>query len=98
MHDSAVAENVETATNPAPIKHSHSRWFDHLRLAVAAILLVPAIWFSWKTENELVARRVMRTDLAEIENVSYGMLSADKWRDIIGPILNAQVDQLDLTG
>jgi hypothetical protein len=98
MLDSAVAENVETATNPAPRKHSHSRWFDHFRLAVAAILLLPAIWFSWKTENGLVARRAMRTDLAEIQNVSYGILSADKWRDIIGPILNAQVDQLDLTG
>jgi predicted phage tail protein len=62
------------------------------------ILLLPAIWFSWKTVNGLEARRVMRTDLAEIENASYGILSADKWRDIMGPILNAQVDQLDLSG
>jgi hypothetical protein len=97
MLDSAVAEKVDTTT-PTPKKRSRSRWFDYLRLALAAILLVPAIWFSWKTENGLVARRAMRTDLAEIENASYGILSADKWRDIIGPILNAQVDQLDLTG
>jgi hypothetical protein len=98
MLDSAVAEKVDTTTTPTPKKRSRSRWFDYLRLALAAILLVPAIWFSWKTENGLVARRAMRTDLAEIENASYGILSADKWRDIIGPILNAQVDQLDLTG
>ncbi len=96
MSHSAVAEKVETATNPSP--RMHSRWLDHLRLAVAAILLLPAIWFSWKTENGLVERRAMRTDLAEIENASYGILSADKWRDIIGPILDAQVDQLDLKG
>ena len=97
----AVAENVDIETKPSPSKPSsskHSRWFDYFRLAAAGILLLPAIWFSWKTENGLVARRAMRTDLAEIENASYGILSADKWRDIIGPILNAQVDQLDLKG
>ncbi len=65
---------------------------------MAAILLVPAIWFSWKTVDGLAARRNMRTDLAEIENAQYGILSADKWRSIIGPILNAQIDQLDLKG
>jgi hypothetical protein len=96
MSDSAVAENVDTATNPSPGKHSH--WFDYFRLAVAAILLLPAIWFSWKTVDGLEARRAMRADLAEIENVQYGILSADKWRSIIGPILNAQVDQLDFKG
>jgi paraquat-inducible protein A len=96
MSDSPVAENVDTATNPSPGKHSH--WFDYFRLAVAAILLLPAIWFSWKTVDGLEARRAMRADLAEIENVQYGILSADKWRSIIGPILNAQVDQLDFKG
>ena len=57
----------------------HSRWFD-FRLAVAVILLVPAIWFSWKTVDGLAARRLMRTDLAEISNARYGILSADQWR------------------
>ena len=65
---------------------------------MAAILLLPAIWFSWKTVDGLAARRAMRTDLAEIENARYGILSADKWRTIIGPILNAQIDKLDLKG
>ena len=89
-------EKVDTLTNPSPGKHS--RWFDYFRLAVAAILLLPAIWFSWKTVDGLETRRVMRTDLAEIENAQYGILSADKWRAIIGPILNAQIDQLDFKG
>ena len=31
-------------------------------------------------------------------NVRYGILSADQWRAIIGPMLNAQVDKLDLKG
>jgi len=86
---------VGTPTNPSPIEHS--RWFG-LRLAASVILLLPAIWFSWKTVDGLSARRVIRTDLAEITHVRYGILSADQWRGIIGPILNAQVDKLDLKG
>jgi hypothetical protein len=61
-------------------------------------LLLPAIWFSWKTVDGLAARRLIRTDLAEIENARYGILSADQWRTIIGPMLNAQIDQLDFKG
>jgi hypothetical protein len=86
---------VDTLTNPPPNKHS--RWFD-LRLAAGVILLFPAIWFSWKTVDGLAARRLIRTDLAEITHARYGILSADQWRDLIGPMLNAQVDKLDLKG
>ena len=97
-----VLENAATKpTNPSTSGHArgrHARWFNLFRVAVAAILLLPAIWFSWKTADGLVARRVMRTDLAEIENAQYGILSADKWRAIIGPMLNAQIDQLDFKG
>ena len=97
-----VLENAATKpTNPSTSGHArgrHARWFNLFRVAVAAILLLPAIWFSWKTADGLVARRVMRTDLAEIENARYGILSADKWRAIIGPMLNAQIDKLDFKG
>jgi hypothetical protein len=62
------------------------------------LLLLPAIWFTWKTVDGLAARRVLRTDLAEITNARYGILSADRWRELIGPMLNAQVDKLNLTG
>lgn len=72
-----------------------SRALD-LRLSAALILLLPAMWFGWKTVDGLAVRRVMRTDLAEITHARYGILSADRWRTILGPILNAQVDKLDL--
>ena len=91
----AIVTNVETAANPSPSEHS--RWFN-LRLVLAALLLLPAIWFSWKTVDGLAARRLLRTDLAEITHARYGILSADQWRTIIGPMLNAQVDKLDLKG
>jgi hypothetical protein len=90
-----VVENVDTPTNPSPSEHSRS--FD-FRLAAALILLLPAIWFSWKTVDGLAARRLIRTDLAEITNARYGILSADQWRGLIGPMLNAQVDKLSLKG
>ena len=86
---------MDTTTNPSPSEGS--RWFD-FRLVVGVILLLPAIWFSWKTVDGLAARRLVRTDLAEITHVRYGILSADQWRGTIGPILDAQVDKLDLNG
>jgi hypothetical protein len=86
-------DNAGTPTNVSPSEQSRS--FD-FRLAAAVILLLPAIWFSWKTVDGLAARRLLRTDLAEITHVRYGILSADKWRDLIGPMLDAQVDKLDL--
>jgi hypothetical protein len=86
-------ENACTPTNVSPSEHSRS--FD-FRLAAAVILLLPAIWFSWKTVDGLAARRLLRIDLAEITHARYGILSADKWRDLIGPMLDAQVSKLDL--
>lgn len=61
-------------------------------------MLAPAMWFSWQTMDGLAKRRDLRTDLAELEHVRYGLLSANQWRSIIAPILNAQVDKLDLKG
>jgi hypothetical protein len=87
--------NVGTPANPSPSEHSRS---FNLRLVASVILLLPAIWFSWKTVDGLAARRLLRTDLAEITHARYGILSADQWRTIIGPMLNAQVDKIDLKG
>ena len=87
--------NVESASTPTdPSPYTHPLMFK-ARLIAAGLLLLPAIWFSWITVNGL-ARRVQRTDLAEIEHARYGILSADQWRSIIGPMLDAQVDKLDL--
>jgi hypothetical protein len=90
-----IVEDLDTPTNLSP--GNQARWF-HLRLAAALILLLPAIWFSWKTIDGLAARRLLRTDLAEITHARYGILSADQWRSIIGPILDAQIDKLDIKG
>src|SRR5580704_868886 len=88
-------DNVALPTEPSP--REPSRHFD-FRLAAGAILLLPVIWFTWLTIDGLAARRQLRTDLAELTHVRYGLLSADRWRDIIAPILNAQIDKIDLKG
>jgi hypothetical protein len=88
-------DNVAVPREPSP--RELSRKFD-LRLALGAILLLPTIWFTWLTADGLAARRQFRTDLAEMTHVRYGLLNANNWRDIIGPILNAQIDKLDIKG
>jgi hypothetical protein len=86
-------DNVAVPKEPSP--REPSRRFN-LRFAAGAILLLPVIWFTWLTVDGLAARRQLRIDLAELTHVRYGLLSADRWRDIIAPILNAQIDKLDL--
>ncbi len=88
-------DNVALPAEPSP--REPSRKFD-LRFAAGTFLLLPTIWFTWLTADGLAARRQLRTDLAELTHVRYGLLNADRWRDIIGPILNAQIDKLDLKG
>ena len=80
--------------NVAAPAESSPRQF-HLRLAASAILLIPVVWYTWLTIDGLQARRQLRTDLAEIRCIRYGLLSADRWRDIITAILNAQIDKID---
>jgi hypothetical protein len=70
--------------------------FD-IRFAAALLLLAPAAVCTLRTSNELTARRDLRTDLAELGHVRYGMFNADRWVEQILPILNKQIDALDLT-
>jgi len=72
------------------------RIFD-FRFAIALLLLAPAAIFAWRTVDGLASRRVLRTDLAELGHVRFGVLNADRWVEKILPILNGKIDALDLT-
>jgi hypothetical protein len=62
------------------------------------VLLLLAVGNSVRqTIDILSARRNLRTELAEISHARYGLLDADRWVEKIVPILEAQVDALDLT-
>jgi len=86
--------------NPEPATASETgptRRFD-VRPVAAAILLVIAAGFTYRTIDGLAERRKLRTELAEISHVRYGLLNADRWVEKLVPILNARIDTLDLSG
>src|SRR4051794_10417468 len=68
----------------------------YMRLIAAGLLLVAAAALTWSTIEELRARRALRTDLAELGHIRYDLLNADRWIEKIVPILQTQIDQLDL--
>ncbi len=68
-----------------------------LRLAAGLLLLLAVANSVWQTIDILYARRTLRTELAEISHARYGLLNADRWVEKIVPILDAQIDSLDLT-
>ena len=67
-----------------------------LRVAASVLLLAAATHLTWATVQGLEKRRNLRTQLAEISHVKYGLLNADRWVEILLPALNKQVDALDL--
>jgi hypothetical protein len=68
-----------------------------LQLAAGLLLLAAAGNSVRQTIDILSSRRTLRTELAEISHVRYGLLNADVWVEKIVPILGAQIDALDLT-
>lgn len=69
-----------------------------VRLIAGVILLLVAAILTWSTIGELSARRELRTDLAEIGHVRYGLLNADRWVEKLTPILETRIDAIDLAG
>src|SRR5580658_2007714 len=61
------------------------------------LLLLAAGNSVWQTIGILSSRRELRMDLAEISHARYGLLNADRWVEKIVPILDSQIDALDLT-
>jgi hypothetical protein len=67
------------------------------RLIVSLFLLAAAVVFTRSTIDGLESRRRLRSELAEISHVRYGLLNADQWVARLVPILNAQIDSIDLS-
>ena len=66
------------------------------RLIAGLILLAVAGLFTARTIDGLSTRRTLRTELAEIGHVRYGLLNAGRWVRIMLPILDARIDSMDL--
>jgi len=67
-----------------------------LQLVAGVLLLAISAAFTWLTIQGLAERRRLRTELAEISHVRYGLLDVDRWVEKIVPILDARIDALDL--
>jgi hypothetical protein len=67
-----------------------------VRLAASVLLLGVCAFMTWQTLQGLAERRVLRTDLAEIGHARYQLLNATVWIQKITPVLEANVDTLDL--
>jgi len=78
------------------VKQSPPRYATVLKLVASLFLLAAAALSTWETIDGLAQRRVLRTQLAEISHVRYGLLNADRWVDKLVPILEAQIDALDI--
>jgi hypothetical protein len=70
--------------------------FD-FRFLIAFLLLAPAGYYTWLTIDGLAARRLLSMEAAELAHVRYGVLNADQWVQRLVPILDKQIDALDLT-
>lgn len=68
-----------------------------IRRILASALLIGAAWLLVSLVGDLNRVKILKTDLAEIQHVRYGLLNADDWVDQISVILKKQVDELDLT-
>src|SRR5580698_9203339 len=66
------------------------------RLIAGVLLLAVAAVCTWFTIDGLAARRVLRTELAEISHARYDLLNIDRWVAKLLPIFDAQIDALDL--
>ena len=66
------------------------------RFFAGVLLLAVAVAFTWLTIDGLSARRRLRTELAEISHARYELLNADVWVKKMLPILDANIDKLDL--
>ena len=79
-----------------PPKPTAGGRFDFFRLVVGLLLLGVAAFFTWRTIGELSARRHLRMEVAELSHVRYGLLNADRWVAKLVPILDKNIDALDL--
>lgn len=68
-----------------------------LRRLLAVGLLLGSAWVLADLIGDLNRGKMLKSDLAEINHVRYGLLDADEWVERIAATLEKKVDELDLT-
>ena len=84
------------SSESAETSPSHPQGKIDLRLIAGVLLLAATGVCTWLTIQGLAARRILRTELAEISHARYDLLNVDRWIEKILPIADAKIDALDL--
>jgi len=57
-----------------------------------------AAWCGYTIYNLSAERAALKKDYSEVNNIQYGLLSVNKWRDNITDIVTAQIEDFQLSG
>lgn len=72
-----------------------------LQNTLLALVLIPVlggiIWCGYQVKQLSAQRAAIRKDYSELNNIQYGLLSVDAWRDNITGIVNEQIDAFDFS-
>src|SRR5262245_18776581 len=68
-----------------------------IRIAICAILLAATGILTYRLDLAIHANRQIRVDLAEIQDIQYGLLNANVWAERIEPIFSNKIAAFDLT-
>ncbi len=81
--------------------HLHTAREKFFRL-LFIIGMLPFIFFSgwcgYTIINLSAERAQLKSDYSEVNNIQYGLLSVDRWRDNISAIVNEQIEGFNLNG
>ncbi len=85
---------MEESTLQTP---KHKRLYQALLVLLLTPVLVYAIWNGYQIRSYSHERAEMRKDYSEVNNVQYGLLSVDRWKENIFGIINQQIDAFEFT-
>lgn len=71
--------------------------FRILFILVILPLVGYAGWCGYTIYNLSQERAVLKKDYSELNNIQYGLLSVDRWRDNITEIVSVQIEQFELS-
>ncbi len=71
--------------------------FRILFILVILPFVVFAGWCGYSIYNLSAERAVLKKDYSEVNNIQYGLLSVDRWRDYIADIVNCQIEEFEFS-
>ncbi len=75
---------------------------EKISRALLVLFLLPLVgftgWCGYAIYNLSAERAELKKDYSTINNIQYGLLSVDRWRDNITEIVNTQIDEFQFNG